>query len=286
MNRITSGTPNYQPGTFDKELLAKIPCPNLRTLANEGWLKIDKDGYVDLDHLHNVLGRVGTTGLPQKVLVGGAQKATAEYVAQQLGEMATGKFNIFQLRGSNLDHPGDTRILRENVDPARLDWMLSFANPNQRIGNKEMATIQKIAAKEEPTKLFDRILGVAELGALVAIYGTKDANGYRSISAEGVRSLYEKARFPEEWKAKLVQTTEGPANADKVGLFKLVGALIDIAYRQATTTVGQARMGADLAFGRERRLDDSSAAGLKTSMCPFLGAKPAPKNQTDQIHGG
>lgn len=286
MNRITSGTPNYQPGTFDKELLAKIPCPNLRTLANEGWLKIDKDGYVDLGHLHTVLGRVGTAGLPQKVLVVGAQKATADYVAKQLGDMATDRFNIFQLRDSNLDHPGDTRVLRKDFDADRLNWMLSFANANQRIGNKEMAMIQKIAAQEEPTKLRDRILGVAELGALVAVYGTKDATGYRSISAEGVRSLYEKARFPEEWKSKLVSTTEGPANPDKVGLFKLVGGLIEIAYRQATTTSGQARMGADLAFGRERRLDDSSAAGLKTSMCPFLGAKPAPKKDTDQVHGG
>lgn len=286
MSRITSASPNYQPGTFDKELLASIPCPNLRTLANEGWLKVDAKGYVDLDHLHTTLGRVGTEGLPQKALVRGAQKATAEYVAKQLDDMATGKFNIFQLRGSNLDHPGDTRILRKDFDPDRLDWMLSFANANQRIGNKEMAMIQKIAAQEEPTKLLHRILGVAELGALVAVYGTKDASGYRSISTEGVRSLYGPSRFPEEWKQKLVNTTEGPANPDKVGLFKLLRSLIEIAYRQATTTSGQARMGADLALGRERPLDDASAAGLKTSMCPFLGAKPASKKETDQIHGG
>lgn len=66
-----------------------------------------------------------------------------------------------------------------------------------------MARAQKEARTDEKTSLRDKGLGVAEVTALVKVYGTPDATGRKTISVEGVRSLYENARFPDEWKARL-----------------------------------------------------------------------------------
>jgi hypothetical protein len=107
---MTTITPRAASSTWiSAEKLQSIPCPNLRALVNEGWLKPDDAGLVDLKNLDAALNRLGVEPLPRKVLVTGAEKATHEAVAEQLGAQAAGKFNVFRLTGSSLDHAGDTR---------------------------------------------------------------------------------------------------------------------------------------------------------------------------------
>lgn len=60
--------------------LSSMPCPNLRTLVNEGWLTPDKDGLVEFKQLDTALARMGVQGLPKTVLIDGAEKATYEAV--------------------------------------------------------------------------------------------------------------------------------------------------------------------------------------------------------------
>lgn len=268
------------PGSFDRAKLAQIPCPNLRTLVNEGWLTPDANGLVDLKQLDQALKRIGIEGLPKKVLVGGAQKATAEAVSQQFGDMATGKFNIYKLAGSNLDHPGDTRILRGGFNPERLDWLLSFANADGRLGMKEMARAQKAAASDEPTTFRDKALGVAELTAILKVYGTPDKNGDKTLGVDGLRSLYQHARFPDEWRARLQESEKlGSVSPQKTGLFRLIGGVIDMSFRQVGTATGRAIDGMMMSLGRDRQIDQSSAIGLGHGMCP--AGPPAAMSKTE-----
>jgi hypothetical protein len=269
MTNTLSFQSRVTPGQFDRAKLAQIPCPNLRTLVNEGWLTPDANGLVDLKQLDQALKRIGVEGLPKRILVGGAQKATAEVVSQQFGDMATGKFNILKLTGSNLDHPGDTRILRGGFNAERLDWILSFANADGRLGMKELSRAQQQARNDEPTTFRDKALGVAELTALLKVYGTPDKNGDKTLSLEGVRSLYQHARFPEEWRARLQENEKlGAVSPQKTGLFRLIGGVVEMSFRQAGTTTGRAIDGMMMALGRDRQIDQTSAIGLGHGMCP------------------
>lgn len=267
-----------------RDQLASIPCPNLRTLVNEGYLTPDESGIVDLAQLDVALQRIGVKGLPLKALVGVAEKATHEAVAQQLGAAAAGKFNVFKLQGSIADHVGDTRILRPGFDAARLDWLLSFAT-NGRVGLAELAAAQKEARNDEPSKFADKATGVAEMTALVRVYGTRDANGNRSISVEGVRSLYEKAKFPEEWKISLIPDAKlGAVNPEKMGLMSLISGMVEMAFRQLGTSSGRAHLGMDLALNRDPQVSQTAAYGIGNSICPAGPPSAMPKAQADDAH--
>jgi hypothetical protein len=262
--------------------LAQIPCPNLRTLVKEGWLTPDKDGVVDVKQLDAALARLGVEGLPKTVLTKAAEGATHAVLAEQLGAQAGGKFNVFRLTGSNLDHAGDTRILRGGFNAQRLDWLLSFAKDG-RLGMAEVSRAQKEARNDEPAGFTAKAIGVAELTALVKVYGTKDASGGKSISVDGVRNLYQNARFPDEWRAQL---EAGGVAPNQTGLMRLLGGVVEMAFRQLGTPSGRARMGMDLALSRDPQLNQSSAMGLGAGICPAGPPVAMGKKQVDAAHQG
>jgi hypothetical protein len=269
-----------------QEKLAQIPCPNLRTLVNEGWLTPDADGLVELKQLDEALRRLGVAGIAKKTLVDGAQRATKAAVEEQLGAMASGKFNVYKLTGSRLDHAGDTRILRGGFDKERLDWLLSFANADGRLGIAELARAQKEARNDEPAGLLAKALGVAELVALLRVYGTPDRSGRSSISVDGVRDLYERARFPDEWRARLQQSDGSKSvSPQRTNLVRLLTGVIGMAFRQIGTTSGRAHLGIDNALGRDGQLNQTSAMGLGQSMCPAGPPTALPKAQAESAHG-
>lgn len=273
------------PYRVSKEQLQSIPCPNLRTLVNEGWLTPDKDGVVDIKQLDEALQRVGAVGLPNKLLTRGAEAATREVVAQQLGDAGKGRFNVFRLTGSSLDHNGDTRVLRGGFNAERMEWLLSFANKDGRIGIAEASRAQKEAANSDPlgpSSLRDRGLGVAELVAIVKVYGTIDKNGQKSISAEGVRDLWEHSKFPEEWRAQLDKA--GGVNPAKTGMLSLLGGVVEMAFRQVGMTSGRARMAMDMSLGRDPQLNQTSAMGLAAAVCPAGPPVAMARKQVDQSH--
>lgn len=279
--------PNANPTAYrvSKEQLQSIPCPNLRTLVNEGWLTPDKDGIVDIKQLDAALKKLGTEGLPHKILTRGAESATKEVVAQQLGDAGKGKFNIFRLTGSTLDHKGDTRVLRGGFNAERMEWLLSFANKDGRIGMAEASRAQKAAAEGDPlgsSSFRDRALGVAELTAIVKVYGTIDKNGQKSISAEGVRNLWEHSKFPDEWRAQLEKA--GGVNPAKTGLLSLLSGVVEMAFRQIGMTSGRARMAMDMSLGRDPQLNMTSAMGLAAGVCPAGPPVAMAKKQVDNAH--
>lgn len=244
-------TNKYVPGTFDPAKLAQILCPNLRTLTNEGLLTPDKDGWVEIKQLTQALEYVGVAGLPKKVLAGGAEKATATLLAEQFGANAKGKFNVYRLAGTNLDHVGDTRILRNGFDQGRLDWLLSFANAEGRLGIRELAGAQEETRKDEQADFRASALGVAELTALCLVYGI---NG--SLSAESVTSLYRDARFPAEWLAAFKAKGSAP---NHVALGQLFGGVTEMAARQTFGHTGTSHLG----------VANATSGDKPASRCPF-----------------
>jgi hypothetical protein len=279
---------SVQQAKISQENLNKIPCPNLRTLVNEGWLTPDKDGLVDLKQLDQALTRLGVEGLAKKTLVDGAGKATAEAVAEQFGGMAAGKFNIYKLYGSNLDHEGDTRVLRKGqVDMERLDWLCSFANKDGRMTLSSIAPGQKEAAADEKSGLRAKLLGLAELTALIRVYGTPDKNGEKSISVDGLRKLYAESKFPDEWRARLTKDKNGVegVSPQKTGLWRLLTGVISMAFNQIGTSSGRAKMGMDMSLNRDPQLNQTSAMGLGAGICPAGPPTALPKNQAEQAHG-
>jgi hypothetical protein len=282
---VSAALPRAQSFRIPPEKLATIPCPNLRTLVNEGWLTPDKDGNVDLKQLDDALKRLGVEALPRKILVGGGEKATHETVAQLLGPAGADKFNVYSLNGTNLDHAGDTGTLRGGFNKERLDWMCSFADKNGRIGMPEISAIQKVSREREATTFRDKALGVVELTALLKVYGTPDANGKKSISVDGLRSLFERAQFPDEWRKQLTTTSTGALESpERTGMLRLIGGIVQMAYHQIGTPSGRARMAMDMALGKDTSLQATSAAGLSASLCPAGPPVATGRGQVDAAH--
>jgi len=285
MTTISSSAPRGPSFRIPPEKLATIPCPNLRTLVNEGWLTPDKDGNVDLKQLDDALKRLGVEQTPRKILVGAGEKATHETVAQLLGPAGADKFNVYSLNGTNLDHAGDTGTLRGGFNKQRLDWMCSLADKNGRIGMAEISTIQKGSRTREATTFRDKALGMVELTALVKVYGTPDATGKKSISVDGLRSLFERAQFPDEWRQRLRTTSTGSVESpEKVGTRALIGGIVEMAFHQIGTPSGRARMAMDMALGKDTPLLATSAAGLAAALCPAGPPVASGKGQVDAAH--
>jgi hypothetical protein len=283
---MTTIAPTTRPTAFriPPETLATIPCPNLRALVNEGWLTPDAQGNVDLKQLDDALKRLGVEALPRKVLVDGGEQATRDIVAGMLGAAAVGKFNVYRLNGTALDHAGDTGTLREGFHKERLKWMCSFADDHGRIGMAEIAAVQKAARQREPTGLRDKLLGIVELTALVKVYGTPDARGQRSISVDGLRSLYEHARFPDEWRNNLATDSTGATSTQKTGVMRMLGGVVEMAFRQLGTPSGRARVALETALGKDTALQTTSAAGLAAALCPAGPPVATAKGHVETAH--
>ncbi len=279
--------PPFRPeaGKVSQEQLNKIPCPNLRTLVNEGWIKIDKDGLADVGNIDEAFKRLGLSSLPRQALVKGGESATAAAVQEQFGHMVSGKINLFRLTGSVIDHAGDTQVLRGGApNKARLEWMLGFANKDGRFGKAEIAELQRSAATSEPATLRDRAIGVAELTAIFQVYGTKDASGKKSLSKEGVTDLWQNSRFPEEWRAQLKSDgVGGVTNANQTTTLSLIAGVVGMAFRQIGTAAGRALMGIDMATGRDPQLNQTWAMSLSQS-CPAGPPTAASKKDVDASH--
>jgi hypothetical protein len=280
-----------QHGQFSMEKLNEIPCPNLRMLVNEGFLRPDKDGFVWLTNLEDVLRRVaGKTGLVNKILVGGAGNVTKEVLAKEgavhLSGIHTDKFAIFKLRGSSLDHVGDSRVLRDAAGPseARLEWFKSFASSeDHRLGFAELAQMQDEASNEPGTGLRGRGLGVLEFAAILRAYGTPSpVDGRPSLSLDGLEQIYIHATLPDEFRAALIANNNQSPN--KAGIVQLIGDVTKMLYTQLGTHAGNALAGLFNAADRPGRLDQTSALSLARAICPAGPPVALPKSQADQAH--
>ena len=261
-----SSRPSVAP-RISAEALKQIPCPTLRTLVNEGRFTPDAAGVVDLSQLDTALKSLGLSGLPRKALVMGADGTRKDHAGALLKTLSSSQFNIFKLTGGSLDHAGDTRILRDGAPSAeRLQWLGSFSSDGKRLTLDDLARAQKDARTSEKTSVQGAVLGIAELGALLLVFGSPDAKGKKGLSLTDLQSLYVESRFPTGWE---VRETTG---------MDLVVTMAKMAFTQAFSANGRARLGMDKALSRDVPLDQASSKGLQNALCP-AGMRPATKPQ-------
>jgi hypothetical protein len=280
---MTSISASNTPLRLTTAQLESIPCPVLHSLEKNGFLTADENGIVDLADLKVALSRIGLEGIALDGLVGAAGGATKESVAKLLGDSAVGKFNILALRGSNLDHAGDTRILRNGFDQERFNAVAAFATDG-RLSLADLARAQKISRTEEPATLRDKVIGVSEITALVRVFGTKDQNGKQSISVQALEEMYKEGSFPAEWLAQLVQDPKlGAVNPNKASSLSLFASMAEMALRQIGMPSGVARLGMDLSTGKDPLVNVTSATGLQKGFCP-AGHGATTKQEVKDAH--
>jgi hypothetical protein len=242
----------------------------LRTLVGESKLTPDKDGMVDVAQLKSALKGLGLSFAARQGLAFGAKQNEA---GSALRALSTSEFSLYKLANSNLDHLGDTQIMRGGFNQQRLDRLLSFSSDGKSISVADLARAQKEQLAQEKTDGRGVVLGVAELAAVLMVFGKPDQDGVKSLRNEDVVSLYKDAKFPAGFEPS------------KVGLMELVATMAGLAYHQHFSTPGRAEAGLNKALGRSEMLDQSSVAGLKNALCP-VGMKPrtaTPPVSTDEV---
>ncbi len=187
-------------------LAAKIPCPALAGMFQAGMLKTDKDGTVKIPDLERALGQLGTSSLVNKVLTSGADKSD---------DLKDGKFNLFKLNGSNLDHTGSTGIRSNGVHPERFEVLKSFSKDGKTLTPKDMADANEHFAKEDPG-FRGRATGQTEFAIVMEVFGRTDANGKKYFTLDDAKSLFVDGQIPSSW-------NPSPVTGNKVGLGEVLG---------------------------------------------------------------
>ena len=233
--------------------LQSIPCPTLRALANEGRIDVGPEGQVDLEQLNRAFKGLGLSNVVTKVLLEGGTGASSVHPTQILGQ-GKKELDIFRLRGSRLDHSGDTQILRnpENpggVDEARLEALLSLSSDGKSLTVQDLAVSNRRTTTEEGSGLRDTVIGMAELAALLLVFGKRNEQGTKGLLLEDVRGLYH-GRLPADFQP------------EPVGLMDVLGATAKLAWHRASAS-GRAQKGADLALDRQGPRSGPAAEGLR-----------------------
>ena len=166
-----------------------IPCPALLSFYNNGWLKPDENGNVSTADLDKVLASVGLSATVRKILVKGADESD---------NVLDGKFNLFALRDSKLDHTGSTGVRDPKVNPELLESNVLQFSENGRMYAKHFAAVANHARKQDPG-LKGTITQTVELTALLEVFGREDESKNRYLTVDDVRGLWIDGKFPKDW---------------------------------------------------------------------------------------
>lgn len=241
----------------------QIPCPVLRTLVKEDAVKVGPQGQVDLDELKKALRGIGANDMVANILVKGGHGASP-VKPELLRDASRPELDFYRLRGSSLDHAGDTRILRDpskTFSPERLDALLALSSDGKTLSLADLALANKINVADEKGGVRDAVFGMAELGALLLVFGTRREDGVKALKKEDVVTLFRDNKLPEGFQA------------GDVGVMDVVGALAKMSFFRVFTTGGRALAGLEHATDKPRMLDQTSLEGLRTALCP-AGMRP------------
>lgn len=243
----------------------QIPCPVLRTLVKEDLITVGPEGQVDLDQLKRAFKGLGVNDLVSNILASGGHGASP-VKPELLMNAGRKELDIYRLRGSSLDHAGDTRILRDPGKPysqERLDALLSLSSDGKTLTLADLAAANKQNVRDENGGFRDAAFGLAELGALLLVFGKRRDDGVKALKLEDVATLFRDHKIPEGF-------TPGD-----VGVLDVVGAVAKMTYHRIFTVSGRSQAGLDLATDKPRALEQSSLDGLRLALCP-AGMKSSP----------
>ncbi len=249
--------------SFQAAVADKVPCPFMATMVKQGRFQIDADGRVDFDNLRAALKLVGLSLATREILVRGTQSVEKERLAAA-GALVKGmeveSFDITKLHDTSLMHTGDLKIRRGGFKQERLDWLLSFSSDGKTLTVADLARAQAQAVKDDPGAR-GHAIGMAELSALLRLFGTRNADGDKCLTREALVSLFKDNELPAGWKPK------------GVGVANVFAGIAGIAFHQVFTTTGRSAASLDKALDRRGPVDQSGATGLGRAICP-AGMRP------------
>ncbi|MCA8994933.1 MAG: hypothetical protein KDA88_23350 [Planctomycetaceae bacterium] len=196
----------------------KIPCPALLSFYNNGRLKPDKDGNVTTGHLDDVLASVGVSKMVRRVLVKGADKT--DEIPQS--------FNLFELRGSSLDHSGSTGIRDQRVSPEKLESSLLRFSESGRMYVEHFAAAANQAQSQDPG-FKGTMIQTVEFTALLEVFGRLDESKRRYLTVEDVRGLWIDGKYPKDWQ---------PRPANDIGVGSVMAGVAVMAVKRLWKSIG------------------------------------------------
>ena len=185
----------------------KIPCPALLSLYNNGDLRPESDGTVDMKELDKALGSIGCGPMVRNLLL---------KVADGTDEMPE-SFNLFNLRDSNIDHTGSTGIRDPKVDPEKLDRFLSFGTNGRLYADNLTDAAAHFNSIDPGFK--GTTIQTLELSALLQAFGRADPDrgGERYLTNDDIKGLWLEGKYPQNWEPR-------PVDEVDLGEVALVGA--------------------------------------------------------------
>ena len=231
-----------------------IPCPAIKTLVREGLITPDANGRVDVAQLKQAFRTLGVTR-PLTTVLGHGGAAAIE------GEFNSKTLNVFKLFKSSLDHKGSmVHAPGEPFDQKLLDQLKSFSSDGVSLTIKDLAKAQDLRMKQEGASTKERVIGTVEAGLLIAVVGTVNTNGDKSVKLADLDSFMKDNLLPADWKPRSASLTD------------VVWTAAKDAFAMLTGTAGRADHGLRSALGADEPLNQSSMPGL-VALCP-TGGKP------------
>ena len=240
---------------FGNERAGTVPCPVISTLLMEDMLVPDADGTVSVSALKKALGELGISALPKH----GLGTLTASALS---GSIFAKEVNIFDLFGSSIDHKGSLGALQDGgFNPELHDQVKACSSDGKTLTLEDIATAQLLRLEQDDAGFKDKMIGRAEISALILVFGTPNADGVKSISLEDWDSLFIQNNLPENWQKRTTSTVP------------LVWTMTKMAFMQNTTAAGRAEKGLRDGLELPQRIGaDMALAGLG-AMCP-AGMRP------------
>ncbi|MBT6179559.1 MAG: hypothetical protein HOI23_20130 [Deltaproteobacteria bacterium] len=196
----------------------KIPCPALLSLYNNGDLKPESDGSINMEDLDKALGSLG---------LGPSVRGALVKVADGTDKIPD-TFNLFNLRDSNIDHTGSTGIRDPKVDPEKLDTFLSFGTEGRLYASNLAEAMGHFNAIDPGLK--GTAIETLEMTALLQVFGREDESrgGDRYFTEQDIKGLWLDGRYPEDWTARPVDDvslTEVGLVGAKIGISRIWDAI-------------------------------------------------------------
>jgi len=186
----------------EKSAPAKLlMCPVLGSLIREGSLTVDKQGDIDLKEFNTVMiTRLGITPQRAAVTIG------TGFIGNHLSdapEVASGKLNVENLRGSFLDHVGhgDTGILKDGeFHEDKFQALCAHSSDGKALCIADFAKAINDQLSRDGgfvTRTKGTSEDIFEMAAMINTFGYIDEKGDRRIGFDTMRELYQHQRLPD-----------------------------------------------------------------------------------------
>lgn len=247
----------------------KTICPVLSAMIEQGSLKPNAKGEVELQHVGAALASQMGVSKPMSMLAAYAIGPAGNRIRDILPNLLKMSFNPTAMSGGLIHHDGDTDIVSHGkFDEAAFQALVAHSSDGTSLSIADLGGAVHDNKTRDGTldaKTRGTAMGLVELSALINILGYVDDKGTRRIGIETLRNVYEKKQLPPQ-----AQMTSRP----KTGLIDFMGTLASMAWAMARGGgSGTARAGVASAEAQPALKIEDAIVGAGAAMCPYLGAE-------------